>query len=331
MNRKKKKGMALAFMAVLLLVLIAIDLRSGYSSISFSDMAELLQGKASRALSYTFFELRMPRIVITILIGAGLALSGMLLQAITHNDMADPGLLGINAGSGVALAIFFVFFKQSAKHFSVWLPILSFAGAFLTFFVEYRLASVRKKMHPKRLLLIGVAVSLALSSLTTMLMLRMPDQDHAFVQSWLAGSIWGATWDNVLLLALTFVPLGLLVYYFAFTLDLFDLGHTNAVSLGVDVKKMSALLLGTAVAFSSLCYAVGGGLSFVGLICPHLARRLIGARHRVLVPASALTGAVLMCGADILSRTLLLPNEIPVGIVAAVLGAPYFLYLLVKE
>lgn len=331
MNRKKKKGMALAFMAVLLLVLIAIDLRSGYSSISFSDMAELLQGKASRALSYTFFELRMPRIVITILIGAGLALSGMLLQAITHNDMADPGLLGINAGSGVALAIFFVFFKQSAKHFSAWLPILSFAGAFLTFFVEYRLASVRKKMHPKRLLLIGVAVSLALSSLTTMLMLRMPDQDHAFVQSWLAGSIWGATGDNVLLLALTFVPLGLLVYYFAFTLDLFDLGHTNAVSLGVDVKKMSALLLGTAVAFSSLCCAVGGGLSFVGLICPHLARRLIGARHRVLVPASALTGAVLMCGADILSRTLLLPNEIPVGIVAAVLGAPYFLYLLVKE
>ena len=122
----------------------------------------------------------------------------------------------------------------------------------------------------------------------------------------------------------------LFVFYKSRTLNVLALGHQTATGLGVDVSRQSAILLGAAIAMSSLCCAVGGGLSFVGLVCPHLARRLVGPDYRVLLPATVLSGAVLMTFSDILSRTLLAPNEIPVGIVAAVIGAPYFLYLLIK-
>lgn len=328
MSRKKR---LIVILILLLAGLVVLDLHSGYTSISWQQMGDLLTGKASRALSYTFFELRLPRILISLLVGIGLSVSGVLLQSVTQNDMADPGLLGINAGSGLMLALFFVFFKQSTDQFSFWLVVLSFIGALLVFVMEYRLAIVYRKMHPKRLLLMGVAISLGISSLTTMLMLKMPDQDYAFVQSWLTGNIWGASWENVILLTICFILLITYVFYRAFTLNVFDLGTLTATALGVDMKKDSKRLLLIAIVLSSLCCAVGGGLSFVGLICPHLSRKLVGSNHRVLVPVSVLIGGVLLVAADIVSRTLLLPNEIPIGIVATVIGAPYFLYLLVKE
>lgn len=330
-KQKRRQRVVLLGLLVALLGLIVVDLQSGYANISLTQIGEILSGRASRALTYTFLELRMPRIVVSLLVGVGLSVSGMLMQSVTRNEMADPGLLGMNAGSGLLLAVFFVFFKQSVDRFSFWLPVLSFAGALGVFGLEYRLALVRQKMYPKRLLLMGVAISLALSSLTTMLMLRLPDQDYAFVQNWLAGNIWGASWGNAALLTVGFVPLLGVAFYGAKTLNLFDLGEIPATALGVDVKRQTKKFLLAAIALSSLCCAVGGGLSFVGLICPHLARKLVGVNHRVLVIGSVLLGGVLLTGADIVSRTLLLPNEIPVGIVATVLGAPYFLYLLVKE
>ena len=188
----------------------------------------------------------------------------------------------------------------------------------------------RQGLSPKRLLLVGIAMSTALSSVTTMLMLRMSDREYAFVQNWLAGNIWGASWPNVRLLSAGLLALVLFVFYKSRTLNVLALGRQTATGLGADVPRQSAVLLGAAVAMSSLCCAVGGGLSFVGLVCPHLARRLVGPDYRVLLPAAVLSGAVLMTFSDILSRTLLSPNEIPVGIVAAVIGAPYFLYLLIQ-
>ena len=173
-------------------------------------------------------------------------------------------------------------------------------------------------------------MSTAISSVTTMLMLRMSDSEYAFVQNWLSGSIWGATWPNIRMLAVGLLLLVSFAFYKSRDLNVLNLGRQTATGLGADVPKQTIILLGAAVAMSSLCCAVGGGLSFVGLVCPHLARRLVGPNCRILLPATVLTGAVLMVYADIISRTLLSPNEIPVGIVASVIGAPYFLYLLIK-
>ena len=325
--------MALVFVVLAALTVVALwaDVNAGYRSLSVEELGQVIAGTAPASLTYTLVELRLPRVLTSLLVGVGLAVAGCLLQGVSRNDMADPGVLGINAGAGLLVAAFIVFAPAGLMPSAVALPVLAFAGSLATALAGWRLSLVRGASSPRRLLLIGVALATGLSSVTSMLMLRMDDGDYAFVQNWLAGSIWGATWPNVIMLA---VGLGVLVTVAlcaARTLNVLSLGEAAATGLGVNVPRANAGLLAVAVGCSGLCCAVGGGLTFVGLVCPHLARRLVGPGFRVLIPATVLVGAVLMLAADIVSRTLLMPNEIPVGIVAAVIGAPYFLYLLAKS
>ena len=334
MTERKKRlrtGAMLAILAALALVALWCDINAGYRSISLEELGQILSGTASQSLTYTLVDLRLPRVLTSLLVGVGLSLSGCLLQGISRNDMADPGVLGINAGAGLLVAAVIVFVPAGLFPSAVALPVLAFAGSAAVAFLGWRLSVVRGASSPRRLLLIGVALATGLSSATSLLMLRMSDGDYAFVQNWLAGSIWGASWENVAILA---VGLALLVagaLYASRTLNVLGLGEAAATGLGVNVPRARAALTAVAVGASGLACAVGGGLTFVGLVCPHMARRLVGPNFRVLVPATVLVGAVLMLLADIISRTLLAPNEIPVGIVAAVIGAPYFLYLLAKS
>ena len=317
-RKRLRTSAVLVILAALALVALWCDINAGYRSISLEELGQILSGTASQSLTYTLVDLRLPRVLTSLLVGVGLSLSGCLLQGISRNDMADPGVLGINAGAGLLVAAFIVFVPAG---------IFPSAVAFL----GWRLSVVRGASSPRRLLLIGVALATGLSSATSLLMLRMSDGDYAFVQNWLAGSIWGASWENVAILA---VGLALLVagaLYASRTLNVLGLGEAAATGLGVNVPRATAALTAVAVGASGLACAVGGGLTFVGLVCPHMARRLVGPNFRALVPATVLVGAVLMLLADIISRTLLAPNEIPVGIVAAVIGAPYFLYLLAKS
>ena len=290
-----------------------------------------LSGTASRSLTYTLVDLRLPRVLTSLLVGVGLSLSGCLLQGVSRNDMADPGVLGINAGAGLLVAAFVVFVPAGLVPSAVALPLLAFAGSAAVAFLGWRLSVVRGASSPRRLLLIGVALATGLSSATSLLMLRMSDGDYAFVQNWIAGSIWGASWENVAILAVGLALLTAGALYASRTLNVLGLGEAAATGLGVNVPRARAALTAVAVGASGLACAVGGGLTFVGLVCPHMARRLVGPNFRTLVPACVLVGAVLMLLADIISRTLLAPNEIPVGIVAAVIGAPYFLYLLARS
>ena len=329
-GRKLRTSAVIAILAALLAAGIWIDINAGYRKISPEELWQIILGGGEKSLRYTLLNLRLPRVLTSLLVGTGLAVSGCVIQGVSRNEMAEPGILGVNAGAGLFIAAFMVFLPQSGLKLTLLLPVLAFAGSLAAAALDYRLALTRQGLSPKRLLLIGIAMSTIISSLTTMLMLRMSDSEYAFVQNWLAGSIWGASWPNVRLLSLGLTALILFVFYKSRTLNVLALGHQTATGLGVDVSRQSAILLGAAIAMSSLCCAVGGGLSFVGLVCPHLARRLAGPDYRVLLPATVLSGAVLMTFSDILSRTLLAPNEIPVGIVAAVIGAPYFLYLLIK-
>lgn len=330
-RKRLRTSAVLVILAALALVALWCDINAGYRSISFEELGQILSGTASQSLTYTLVDLRLPRVLTSLLVGVGLSLSGCLLQGVSRNDMADPGVLGINAGAGLLVAAFIVFVPAGLFPSAVALPLLASAGSAAVAFLGWRLSVVRGASSPRRLLLIGVALATGLSSATSLLMLRMSDGDYAFVQNWIAGSIWGASWENVAILA---VGLALLVagaLYASRTLNVLGLGEAAATGLGVNVPRARAALTAVAVGASGLACAVGGGLTFVGLVCPHMARRLVGPNFRVLVPATVLVGAVLMLLADIISRTLLAPNEIPVGIVAAVIGAPYFLYLLAKS
>ena len=330
-RKRLRTSSVLVILAALALVALWCDINAGYRSISLEELGQILSGTASQSLTYTLVDLRLPRVLTSLLVGVGLSLSGCLLQGVSRNDMADPGVLGINAGAGLLVAAFIVFVPAGLFPSAAALPVLAFAGRAAVAFLGWRLSVVRGASSPRRLLLIGVALATGLSSATSLLMLRMSDGDYAFVQNWIAGSIWGASWENVAILA---VGLALLVagaLYASRILNVLGLGEAAATGLGVNVPRATAALTAVAVGASGLACAVGGGLTFVGLVCPHMARRLVGPNFRVLVPATVLVGAVLMLLADIISRTLLAPNEIPVGIVAAVIGAPYFLYLLAKS
>lgn len=303
-----------AILAVLLLIGILLDINAGYSEASLQDLF---------AGNPILVQFRLPRVLVSLLVGIALSLSGSIMQSVTGNDMAEPGLLGINAGAGLFIALFIFLFRQGSPAFTLMLPLLAFAGSVLTFFTEYRLASSRGRVHPKRLLLMGVAISIALTSLTTVIMLKLPDSQYAFVQNWIAGNIWGADWNGVLLF--------LYVFFKSRTLNGLMLGHDVATGIGINTRKESRNLLLAAVGLSSLCCAVGGGMSFAGLVAPHLARKLVGPNYVRLLPAAVLVGAVMLVFADLVSRTCFLPFEMPIGIVTAVLGAPYFLYLLIRE
>lgn len=334
MTERKKRlrtGAVLAILAVLALLALWCDINAGYRSISLEELGQILSGTASRSLTYTLVDLRLPRVLTSLLVGVGLSLSGCLLQGVSRNDMADPGVLGINAGAGLLVAAFVVFVPAGLVPSAVALPLLAFAGSAAVAFLGWRLSVVRGASSPRRLLLIGVALATGLSSATSLLMLRMSDGDYAFVQNWIAGSIWGASWENVAILAVGLALLTAGALYASRTLNVLGLGEAAAMGFGVNVPRARAALTAVAVGASGLACAVGGGLTFVGLVCPHMARRLVGPNFRALVPACVLVGAVLMLLADIISRTLLAPNEIPVGIVAAVIGAPYFLYLLARS
>lgn len=334
MNERKKRlrtGAVLAMLAAVALLALWCDINAGYRSISLEELGQIFSGTASQSLTYTLVDLRLPRVLTSLLVGVGLSLSGCLLQGVSRNDMADPGVLGINAGAGLLEAAFIVFVPAGLVPSAVALPLLAFAGSAAVAFLGWRLSVVRGASSPRRLLLIGVALATGLSSATSLLMLRMSDGDYAFVQNWIAGSIWGASWGNVAILSVGLALLAFGAFYASRTLNVLGLGEAAATGLGVNVPRARAALTAVAVGASGLACAVGGGLTFVGLVCPHMARRLVGPNFRALVPACVLVGAVLMLLADIVSRTLLAPNEIPVGIVAAVIGAPYFLYLLARS
>ncbi|UNT95556.1 FecCD family ABC transporter permease [Allobaculum mucilyticum] len=320
--KRKRYALTCTILILLLIAGIALDLNAGYAKIPLS---ELFTGNP------VLLNLRLPRVLACVLVGAGLSLSGSVLQGVTRNDMAEPGLLGINAGAGLAIAAYILFVQGGHTNYSVMMPILAFIGSGTVFLIEYRLASKNGKVSSKKLLLVGVAISLAVSSLTTILMLRMPDSEYAFVQNWIAGNIWGADWQGVIMLTVGILLIGSVIYYFSRTLNGLMLGHSIAVGIGIDPPKASRRFLTGAIALSALCASVGGGLSFIGLIAPHLCRRLVGPNYQNLLPACALCGGVIMVFADIISRTWFLPYEMPVGITAAIIGAPYFLYLLVKE
>lgn len=331
-ERRRRIRMVTVFMILIILLLAGIwlEINAGYRKISPEEMWEILKGGGTKSVRYTLLNLRLPRIFTSLLVGVGLAVSGCVIQGVSRNDMAEPGILGINAGAGLFVAAFLVLVPQSSVSLTLLLPVLAFAGSMAVAVLDYRLARTGQGISSRRLLLMGVAVSTAVSSVTTILMLRLPDSDYAFVQNWLSGSIWGANWQNVRMLFVSLLLLGLFVFYKSRTLNVLSLSYQTAVGLGAAVSRQTVVLLGAAIAMSGLCCAVGGGLSFVGLVCPHMARRLVGPNYRILVPATVLTGSVLMTYADLISRTLLSPREIPVGIVAAVIGAPYFLYLLIK-
>ncbi len=318
--------------AVLLLISFVISMNTGYTKLSPQDTLRTLLGGGTDKENLILLSFRLPRIVISILIGAGLALSGCIIQGISKNALAEPGLLGINAGAGLMVILYVLFFGAQSFLSVFTLPFLALAGAGLAAIIIYGLTFKKGEgVAPMRLILTGIAIQAGIWALTTVLVVKLDDSQFDFVATWQAGSIWGSNWKFVLALLPWLLLLIPYVLMKSRVLDVLNLGDDLAYSLGASVERERRRLLAAAVALAASCVAVSGSISFVGLIAPHLARRLVGPKHSILLPACALTGAVLVSAADTIARVIVQPSGIPTGIMVAIIGAPYFLYLLTKS
>lgn len=317
---------------ILLILSFIISMNTGYTKLTPFDTLRTLFGGGTDKETLILFDFRLPRIVISMLIGAGLSLSGCVIQGISKNALADPGLLGINSGAGMMVILYVLFFGAKSFLSVFTLPFLALIGAGITAIVIYVMAFKKGEgIAPMRLILTGVAVQAGISALTTVLVIRLDETQFDFVAAWQAGSIWGSNWKFVIALLPWLLILIPYVMMKSQILDVLTLGDEIAYGLGASVEKERRGLLGAAVALAASCVAVSGSISFVGLISPHLARKLVGPRHRVLLPACAMVGAVLVSVADTVARVIVQPSEIPTGIMVAIIGAPYFLYLLAKS
>lgn len=328
----KKQRIVMLVLTILVVITAVISAGIGFSTLSFERLLPTFFGYGTFKEEFVLFSIRLPRIIITFLAGMALALSGVILQGITRNDLADPGIIGINSGAGVAIALFFLFSPIDPGSFVYMLPIVAFSGALLTAFLIYLLSYDRKVgLQPVRLVLVGIGFSMALSGLMILLISSAEREKVDFISKWLAGNIWGADWPFILALLPWLVILIPFTLYKANKLNLLGLSEPVAIGVGVAIEKERIILLLTAVALAASAVSVTGGIAFIGLMAPHIAKSLVGPRHQLFIPVALLIGGWLLLFADSVGQNVIEPNGIPAGVMVALIGAPYFMYLLMKK
>lgn len=286
----------------------------------------------SQAEQTILYAIRLPRILLAMIVGAALGISGAALQGLFRNPLADPSLIGIASGAALAVALTIVLAGTGAHILGLYgLSIVAFAGALLTSWIIFRIATIRGRFSVTHMLLAGIAINALVAAATGFLTYISSDQQLRLFTFWTMGSLDGALWSGVFVAASIVLPVVWILMRNARALNILVLGEEEAHHLGVDSVRLkrvvivcTALSVGAAV---SLCGIIG----FVGLVVPHLIRLLCHSDHRMVLPGAAILGALLLVAADTLARIVLLPAEIPVGIVTSLIGAPFFLWLLVRQ
>lgn len=326
-----KQWVTMIVLVILILLACAWSMTSGEYKMSVGTFFKTLFGQGEYTDTLILMEFRLPRMLITILAGAALAMSGAILQSVTRNPLAEPGILGINAGSGFVIALFIVIGQVNAENFVYVLPIISMIGGILTAIIIFSFSYNRGEgISPASMVLVGVGMAAALSGGSLTLMSTFDKDQAEFMASWFAGNIWGDEWTFVI----AFLPwVIILVPYLLFKSNVLNLLNTHqhiAQGVGVKIGKERIVLLLVAVVLSSAAVSVAGAIGFIGLMGPHIAKSIVGPRHQLFLPISILIGALLLVVSDTLGKVILQPSGIPAGIVVAIIGAPYFLYLMYK-
>ncbi|MGG7177926.1 FecCD family ABC transporter permease [Clostridium paraputrificum] len=333
--KNRKFIYTVGILVALIFITFLVSLNLGSFSIGPLDVIKTLIGQGTRSQELVIFDLRLPRIVIALLVGTALATAGTLLQGVTKNDLADSGILGINSGAALFVVVYIYLMNgnvyEGISNLTIYtMPIVALAGALFGGFLIYILAW-KNGISSSRLILIGIGINVAFTSILTIFQLRFTTQEFNRVMAWTQGSIWGANWKYVLAIAPFIVGFMALTIYKSRYIDTLNLGDEVATGLGINVEKERRKLIIYAVILAGVATSVAGSISFLGLVAPHIARKLVGPKHKKLIPIAALIGTLILLVGDTISRNLLAPIEIPVGIVVAIIGVPYFIYLMLSE
>ncbi len=327
-----KKGICINLCLVALLaVVFIIGCGVGQYRMSPQQVFAVLTGGGDAYGRLALFEIRLPRLVLSVLVGLGMGVSGVIMQDLMHNDLASPGTLGVSAGSGLFVTIYVALIKQRGTD-PFLMPILALAGGLLSAGIIFLLGIKKgQRIQPTRIIMTGVAMNSAYGAISMFFMMLLDNTKLEFLQRWQSGELWGTQWKFIAVFSAWLVIFLLLTYRKSLTLNVINMGYDVARGLGVDVGRQFIYMAVCAVALSSSAVAFGGNFFFLGLIGPHIARKMVGTDARVLFPASGIVAAIIVLMADMLVRGLAVLANIPTGIIISVISVPYFLYLLIRS
>lgn len=325
MMKADRKILVISSAFLLLLILIGLFSMVGSVNLSLTEIIQALINQDNRMVTTIVYKMRLPRNILAALVGANLAVSGVLLQSVMKNPLADPGITGVSSGASVAAIVILLMLPA----YTNLLPIFAFLGGAIACALVYIMAW-KNGLKPERIVLAGVAVNTILGGFISLLSTLFSDKIQSAIL-WLNGSLATKTWADVELLA-GYSIIGLIIALFLVrSTNVLQLGDEAAKNLGFNVNRTRLLISGVAVFLAAISTSVVGIISFVGLIVPHIARMLMGSDHKYTIPFSMVLGGIVLLIADTLARTVGGSIEIPVGVITSIVGGPFFLYLLRKR
>lgn len=344
-HRQRTTVLWLSGLSLLLGMTAILALGTGAVDIGPGAVLAILADQVGLSLPWSFetrqalvlTNIRLPRIILGLVVGAGLSVSGAMMQGLFRNPLADPGLIGVSSGAALgAVATIVLLPAASAGATAMWssavlLPLAAFAGGVIATVVVYRLATSNGRTSVATMLLAGIAINAVAGAGTGMLTFIADDDQLRDLTFWSLGSLGGATWSSLAVVGPCVLLCVLAAPMLARSLNAMLLGESEAQHLGINTQWVKRVVIGGAALAVGASVAVSGIIGFVGLVVPHLLRLAAGPDHRMLLPGSALLGGTLLVGADLLSRIVVSPAELPIGIVTALVGGPFFLWLLLRQ
>ena len=328
-------GVVYISLIALLILSCFLALTVGPVSLSFEQMWAAVMGTGSRGTDTILFDIRAPRMVLGLAVGASLAISGASLQGLLRNPLADPGLIGITAGASLAVVFVIVLGDAVLDGLPAWmlsaiLPTAAFAGGIAVTIVVLTTAQIGETFSTARLILVGVAITAIAGAAIGLMVYISTDQQLRELTFWTMGSLAKSNWGTVLIACIAMCLASAALLRFQHVLDLFQLGERAALHAGVNVSRVKFQICALVAVAVGAGVSVAGPIGFIGLVAPHMTRLLVRASHAVVLPISALVGANLLLFADLFVRNIVPPSEIPIGIATSVLGGPFFLWLLMR-
>jgi iron complex transport system permease protein len=334
------RPLGLLLLALLAIAMLAASIITGASTASVLNAAHSFLGEPDNAAmllrdKVVILDIRMPRAMLGFLTGAALAVSGAVMQGLFRNPLADPGVVGVSAGASLGAVFWIVFGQTVLLPFTATLgvfalPVAAFLGGLLVTFLLYKLASRDGETQIGTLLIAGIAVAALAMALTGLLIYMADDRQLRDITFWSLGSLAGSTWEKSGIAALVILPSLTVVPFLSRGLNAFTLGEAAAFHMGVPVELFKRAAIVMVAAATGVSVAFSGGIVFVGVVVPHLIRLAAGPDHRFLLPASALLGGSLLLVADMVTRVVVAPAELPIGILTALIGSPFFLWILFR-
>ncbi|KAF5071126.1 Hemin transport system permease protein HmuU [anaerobic digester metagenome] len=326
-KRRKRTMAVFATLFVILFIFMVLDLAQAFIPLTFEEAFWALLGRGTETHQIIIWKMNFPRVIMAILVGAGLGIAGAVMQALFRNPMASPYILGLSSGASLGAAIGLTFTVTWMPQMLL-VPLLAFVSCMATLFLVYYISNVGGRVPTETLLLAGIAVGSLLSALVSLLTYLAGEQMQGIVY-WTMGNLTNSNWENIMVVAPLIFAGSLIMVSSSRDLNAMMLGDAHALDLGVEVKKVRLQLLIASALVTAAAVAFVGVIGFVGLVVPHILRILIGPDNRALLPASIVGGAAFLMMCDYISRVIA-PNIgiLPIGIITALIGAPYFIYLL---